>query len=175
MRSRLAAILVAGLLLAGDGPEGDAPGTDPATPARPATGVKVEGTIKNYFNLSIPGGAEFAPFVLATSEKQTIVARVASAYGKRDIQVLIGHGDDWEFLGRNGDAVTGVDGNFLQDAKQGPDGRLWVLANYTSPSNPDRGNNHFLYCYEKRHLEAGRPATGAPEREMCRTGLALPR
>ncbi len=117
---------------------------------------------KNYLNLSLPRGSRFTPIVLTASERKAIVARVAEVDGKREIQVLEGHGDKWDFVGKQGRAVTGVDGNFLIDAKQGPDGRLWVLAGYTPPSNPDRGFSNYLYCFENDRWKLAGPQKGQP-------------
>ena len=57
-------------------------------------------------------------------------------------------------------ALTGEDGNFLNDAVQGPDGRLWVLVGYTAPSNPKKGEREFLYCYQNGKWGLADPPQG---------------
>ena len=109
--------------------------------------AKLRGKIKKYVNFSLPGGAKFCPIVVQTDEGETIVARVAFVDGKRDIQVLRRSDESWSPLGQKGQALTGVGGNFLTDAVFGPDGRAWVLAEYSVPSNPERGGKCYLYCY----------------------------
>src|SRR5260370_1434763 len=117
---------------------------------------------KNYLNLSLPRGSRFTPIVLTASERKAIVARVAEVDGKREIQVLEGHGDKWDFVGKQGRAVTGVDGNFLIDAKQGPDEPLMLLTADTPPANPDRGFSNYLYCFENDRWKLACPQKGQP-------------
>lgn len=128
-------------------------------------------TFKNYLNISLPGLSCFSPFVLVASDQEAVVARVSFVDGNRDIQVLIGHGEHWDYLGPQGRALTGVDGNFLRDAKQGPDGRLWILAGYTPPSNQQRGGKDYLYCLEKDEWRIAGPPRGAPGADFAEKGL----
>ena len=106
------------------------------------------GEPKVYFNLELPGGSPFCPIVLSATERSAVVARVYSVSGRREIQVMEGKGDHWTFVGRNGEAITGADGNFLKGAGRAADGSLWIVAGYTPPSNKDRGFKDFLYVFE---------------------------
>lgn len=130
-------------------------------------------TTKKYLNLELPGRTQFAPIVLAATPEKAIVARVADVDGKRDIQVLQGSGEHWDFLGEQGRALTGEDGNFLTDAQQGPDGRLWVLVRYTPPSNPKKGWWAFLYCYEIGRWSMADPPEGHVATALSNHGLVF--
>jgi hypothetical protein len=110
--------------------------------------------------LELPGRSEFVPVVLFANAGKTIVARVAYVDGHRDVQVLDVGAEGWEYVGERGRALTGTDGNFLTDAVQGPDGRLWVLVSYSRPSNPRFGGRAFLYMYEKGKWLMADPPTG---------------
>jgi len=123
-------------------------------------------TVKQYVNLSLPGGAKFCPIVMSADDAESVIARVAYVDGKRDVQVVHGQGKSWRALGSNGHGLTGTDGNFLSDARVGPNGKLWVLASYSVPSNPDRGGMSFLYCFEKGQwvLKAPRKSHGTMDR-----------
>jgi hypothetical protein len=129
------------------------------------------GKLKCYVNLAIPGGAKFSPVVLSATEDSTVVARVFYVDKNRDIQVLQRKCDAWEFVGPQGMALTGVDGNFLSGAVEGPDGRLWVLADYSKPSNPVRAEHIFLYCYEDGNWKIKGPKDGYHSGMMENKGL----
>lgn len=126
---------------------------------------------KDYINLSLPGGSYFTPIVISASGQDTVVARVYHVKNKREIQVLQRNGNEWKYLGDQGEAITGQDGNFLKDAIKGPDGRLWILAAYTRPSNPHRGDTVFLYCYENNKWVLKGPPDGYPSGSMGDQGL----
>ena len=115
---------------------------------------------KQYINVTLPGPSKFTPIILSATPEKTIFARVGKVNDKRDIQVLQGSGDRWDFVGSQGQAVTGEDGNFLNDAVQGPDGRLWILVAYTAPSNPQKGEREFLYCYQNGKWGLAEPPQG---------------
>lgn len=119
-----------------------------------------DGGDKRYFNFTLPGGTEFCPIVMSATEKGAIVARVYHVGSRREIQVLEQKGGRWEFVGRNGSAITGFDGNFLMGAKRGPDGRLWLLAGYTEPSNPMLGERDILYGFENGAWKVMGPPRG---------------
>jgi hypothetical protein len=130
------------------------------------------GAMKTYLNLALPGGAEFSPIVLGETEGRVIVARVYTVGSRREIQVLAGKEGRWEFVGRNGGAITGVvDGNFLKGARRGPDGRLWALAGYTPPSNPQRGFRDYLYRFEDGNWKLMGPEDGQPAGTISDGGL----
>ncbi len=63
-------------------------------------------TDKEYLNLTLPGKSQFTPIVLSATPEKAVVARVAYVDGKRDVQVLEGAGDRWDFVGRQGRALT---------------------------------------------------------------------
>jgi hypothetical protein len=130
-----------------------------------------DGEEKVYFNLSLPCGADFSPIVLSATEAGTIVARVYHVGSRREIQVLERKDSRWQFLGHNGGAITGVDGNFLAGAKQGPDGRLWVLAVYSFPSNPQRADKIFLYGLQKGVWKLFGPPDGHPVGDLSHGSL----
>ena len=127
---------------------------------------------KEYLNLRLPDRlTEFRPIVLSATRDKTIVARVAYVGGRRDVQVLEHSGGNWRFLGKRGRALTETDGNFLNDARQGPDSRLWVLVSYTRPSNPAKGNRALLYCYENGAWRLAEPPSGHRANEINDLGL----
>jgi hypothetical protein len=128
---------------------------------------------KQFLNLSLPAGSKFAPLVLSASSNRTIVARVCLVAGRREIQVLENRGGAWKPVGANGDGITGVDGNFLEDATVGPDGRLWVLAAYSRPSNSERGDNHYLYVFDGKRWQLAGPEKGYPSGSMADLGLCF--
>ena len=128
---------------------------------------------KQFLNLSLPAGSKSPPLILSASSNRTLVARVCSVVGRRDIQVLENQGGPWKPLGANGDGITGVDGNFLVDATVGPDGRLWVLAAYTRPSNSERGDTHYLYVFDGKRWRLAGPEKGHPSGSMADLGLGF--
>jgi hypothetical protein len=71
---------------------------------------------KDYINLSLPGGSEFIPIVISASDKEAVVARVYRVKNERDIQVLHWNGNEWKYLGDQGESITGQDRNFLKVA-----------------------------------------------------------
>ena len=123
-----------------------------------------DGPDKAYFNLALPGGAEFCPIVMNATEKGAIISRVYHVGSHREIQVIEQKDGRWEFLGWNGSAITGFDGNFLMGAKRCPDGRLWVLAGYTEPSNPTLGQRDILYGFENGTWKVMGPPLGRVSR-----------
>ena len=135
-------------------------------PVRPRSG-------KQYLNITLPGRSRFTPIILCATPDKTIFARVTQVDGKRDIQVLQGSGDRWEFVGEQGRALTGEDGNFLTDARQGPDGRLWVLVSYTPPSNPKMGWRTFLYSFREGRWSMAEPSEGHRASALDDLGLAF--
>ena len=121
---------------------------------------EVVGKEKTYFNLALPGGALFCPVVMSATDKGAMVARVYHVGSRREIQVLEQREGRWEFVGRNGSAISGLDGNFLAGAQRGWDGRSWVLAAYTEPSNPSLGERHILYGLENGAWKVMGPPQG---------------
>ena len=129
-----------------------------------------------FVNLSLPGQSEFTPIVLAASKERTTVARVAYVENRRDIQVLEKSGDIWNYVGTNGRALTGFNWNFLPDAKQGPDGRLWVLATHPDvgdslPFGSNRDYRDYLYCFESGSWKIAGPKDGHAHGDFGDRGL----
>lgn len=137
------------------------------------TRVADESITRQYLGIALPKGAVFTPIVLKSSKEQTIAASVIYIDGRRDIQVLEDRGHGWQPLGRSGRGITGVDGTFLQSAIIGRNGRIWVLAGYSYPSNPDRGNNHYLYVYDGSDWQLAGPQNGAPSGSIGERGLGF--
>ena len=114
---------------------------------------QLERAHKAYFNLQLPGEApQLRPIVVSASEHSAIVAQEFEFGNGREIQVLELKEGRWQFVGRNGGAITGKDRNFLQDAKQGSDGRLWVLVQLRS--------HDFLYSLEDGGWKVKGPPNG---------------
>jgi len=128
---------------------------------------------RQYLGITLPKGSEFTPIVVESSKERTVIARVAHVDNRRDIQVLEDRGHGWRPLGVNGLGITGVDGNFLMSAIIGKDGRIWVLARYTRPSNPDRGETHYLYVYDGSRWQIAGPKNGAPSGINADRGLGF--
>ena len=98
------------------------------------------------------------------------MARVAYVENRRDIQILETTNHIWTFVGTNGGALTGFDWNFLPDAKQGPDGRLWVLA--THPTAAARYSyRNYLFCFENGSWRIAGPKDGHPYGDFGDDGL----
>lgn len=128
---------------------------------------------KQYLGITLPGRPQFTPIILSAGPEKTVFACVAEVDGKRDIQVRQGSGERWEFVGTRGRALTGEDGSFLDDAVQGPDGRLWVLVSYTRSSNPKIGERACLYCYEAGRWAMADSRDGHSASTLSRGGLVF--
>lgn len=103
---------------------------------------------REYLNITLPAQTASAPILLSMG-KDTILVRVANVNGKSEIQVLTRSKDGkWLPLGDKGNALTGNNGVSLIDAKVDSDGKLWVLAFYTEPSNKLLGGQHLIYSYK---------------------------
>ena len=133
--------------------------------------VELPPKAKQFLNISLPVGSQFTPLILSASSNQTIVARVCIVDGRRDIQVIENSGGEWKPVGMNGDGITGVDGNFLEGATTGPDGRVWIMAAYTRPSNNERGETHYLYVYDGTRWKLAGPGKGYPSGTMGDFGI----
>jgi hypothetical protein len=96
----------------------------------------------------LPSNSEFSP-ILLFFRGERILVRVAYVKGLQDIQVLKQNDKGWwEPVGTTGQALTGNDGTFLIDAFITSDGKIWVLAYYTFPSNSDLGGMFLLYHFD---------------------------
>lgn len=103
---------------------------------------------KQYLNLTLPSNSVFSPIPLF-SRGERVLVRVAYVNGLQDIQVLKQNDSGlWDPVGTTGQALTGNDGTFLSDAFMTSDGKIWVLAYYTFPSNSDLGGMFLLYHFD---------------------------
>jgi hypothetical protein len=115
---------------------------------------------KQYMNLTIPRGGLFSPIVLEASEQRTVVARVANIAGKRDVELIVRNGSRWQVIGKEGHGITGMDHTFLNDARQGPDGRYWVLVSYSRGKTTETQNRVLLYTYDHSEWKRVGPPDG---------------
>jgi hypothetical protein len=128
---------------------------------------------KTYLGVTLPGRSQFTPIVLSATPQKTVFARVAEVDDRRDVQVLEGGGEHWDFVGSQGRSLTGADGTVLQDAVAGPDGRLWVLVSHTPPSNPAKGSRAFLYCCRDGRWGLAEPPEGHAASDYADRGLVF--
>ena len=54
---------------------------------------------KSYLGLTLPGRSLFTPMVISATPQKMIVARVAEVDDRRDVQILEGGGEHWDFVG----------------------------------------------------------------------------
>ena len=119
---------------------------------------------KQYLNITLPSNSAFSP-ILLFSRGERILVRVACVNRLRDIQVLKQNESGlWEPVGTTGHALTGNDGNFLSDAFMTSDGKIWVLAHYTFPSNSDLGGMFLLYHFDNEKWILTTPLEVEPAR-----------
>ena len=111
---------------------------------------------KQFLGIRAPETALNAPYVFDLQGKTTLFG-LYYVDGRRDVSALQLTDDDrWTTLGENGNAITGVEGNFFSDFTLDKNKVPWLLTYYTRPSNPDREDRFFLYTLkENRWVLAG--------------------
>ncbi|WP_286762478.1 MULTISPECIES: hypothetical protein [Rhodopirellula] len=113
--------------------------------------------LKTFLNVSAPQTALNAPAVFTLNGKTVLVGLYFREAG-RDVSAMVLDEKQWQPLGENGLAITGVGGNFLSGIATDKDGNPWVLTYYTHPSNPDRADRFFLYTLrDNRWARVGPP------------------
>lgn len=118
---------------------------------------------KQYLNITLP--SESVSPIPLFSPRERILVRVAYVNGLRDAQVLKQNDSGlWEPVGTTGQALTGNDGTFLSDAFMTSDGKIWVLAYYTFPSNSDLGGMFLLYYFDNEKWILTTPLEKEPAR-----------
>lgn len=115
--------------------------------------------LKQFMNLVAPETALKSPIVWTQAGKTTL-AGLYWRNGKRDVSVLRYDGNNWNPVGTNGQAITGVGGNFLPDVALDADGTPWILTYYTRPSNSDRADRFFLYTLTDGKWTVAGPKSG---------------
>ncbi len=100
--------------------------------------------LKQFLNIRAPKTALHAPIVFKFKGSTALVG-LYYRNRNRDVSALRLDDGEWKPLGRNGDAITGVGGNFISDFSIDANGIPWFLTYYTRPSNSDRADRFFLY------------------------------
>jgi hypothetical protein len=122
-----------------------------------ATDASGNDRLKAFLNVSAPQTALNAPVVFTLNGKTVLVGLYYREAG-RDVSAMVLDEKQWQPLGENGLAITGVGGNFLSGIATDKDGNPWILTYYTRPSNADRADRFFLYTLrENRWTMVGPP------------------
>ena len=114
---------------------------------------------KQFLGIRAPQTALNAPYVFE-HDGETALLGLYYRDGKRDVSALKLDGHKWIPIGQNGDAITGVGGNFITDFAVDRDGVPWLLTRYTRPSNQARANRFFLYTLKNDRWVVFGPETG---------------
>jgi hypothetical protein len=100
--------------------------------------------LKQFLNIQAPKTALNAPYVFSLSGETTLIG-LYYRDRRRDVSALKLENGKWKPFGTNGNAITGVGGNFISDVSFDKDGKPWLLTYYTRPSNSGRADRFFLY------------------------------
>ena len=104
--------------------------------------------LKQFLNIQDPETALNAPHVFSLEGETTLIG-LYYRNGHRDVSALHLDNGKWKPFAANGDAITGVGGNFISDVSFHQNGKPWLLTYYTRPSNPGRADRFFLYTIRK--------------------------